>query len=93
MEIIKVILNDAPNYLREICLEVTGEFYPSNTIVSKVENDIIVTVENDEYIDKIYGREIQGKLYFARHEFISKKLPDINYYDEFFCTGVVVDFN
>ena len=93
METIKVILNNTPNYLREICLEVTGEFYPSNTNVSKVENNIIVTVENDDYIDRIYGREIQGKLYFARHEFISKNLPDIDYYEEFFCNGVVMDFN
>jgi len=93
VETIKVILNNTPNYLREICLEVTGEFYPSNTNVSKVENNIIVTVENDDYIDRIYGREIQGKLYFARHEFISKNLPDIDYYEEFFCNGVVMDFN
>jgi len=90
MEMIKIIMDNDPDYLREICLEVTGEFSPSRTSVSKIDNDIVITVDRESYIDKIYGREIQDKLYFARHEFISKVPPEIDYYEEFFSNGSIL---
>ena len=92
MEKIHIVMDKLD--VRELCLDVTHEYSKDKTKVEVIENDltkdIIVTVERDTYIDKIYGREIQGNYYFARHEFIRKGLPDIDYYDEFFSNGIVL---
>jgi hypothetical protein len=92
MEKIKIVMNDLD--VREICLSVTHEYSPGCTKIETIKDefgeDIIITVDRETYTDKIYGRKIMGKYYFARHEFINKEKPDINYYDEFFCNGEVI---
>jgi len=92
MDKIKIIMDNTPDFLQKICLDVTGEFLPSKTTIKRSNSDIIITVDNESYTDKIYGREIGNKLYFARHEFISKELPDIDYYMEFFSDGIEIKF-
>lgn len=92
MNRIKIVMDELD--VRELLLSVTHDYCKDNTRIEKVNNEgmeiIIVIAENDSYIDKIYGREIKGKYYFARHEFISKELPQIDWYDEFFCNGTVI---
>jgi hypothetical protein len=76
--------------VRELCLQVTHDYSKDCTTVEYLGeggNDIVVTVERETFTDKIYGRKTMDKFYFARHEFIKKGLPDIDYYDEFFCNG------
>jgi TFIIF-interacting CTD phosphatase-like protein len=90
MNKIKIIMNDLD--IRELCLMVTGEYTKDLPIIERENSDIIVTIDRELYTDKIYGREIQGKYYFARHKIITKGKPDIDYYDEFFCTGKVLNF-
>jgi hypothetical protein len=74
--------------IRELCLSVMGDYSKDKAIVDRLENnDIVVTVEREAYTDKIFGREIQGKYYFARHQMILTEIPEIDYYEEFFSTG------
>ncbi len=91
MNKIKIVLNSLD--IKEVCLSVTGQYLPNKTTVETSSNDIIITVENDSYQDKIYGKEIQSKFYFARHELIFKEVPLINYYEEFFSCGTELNFN
>ena len=72
--------------LEELCLDVTGEYTKGLPVVQRQGSDIIVTIDRESYTDRIYGREIAGKFYFARHQFIPKEV-DIDYYEEFFSTG------
>jgi hypothetical protein len=85
MDKIKIVMDELD--IRELLLTVTHNYCPSIVRIEKINNDgielIVVIAENDFYIDKIYGREINGKYYFARHEFINK-IIDIDWYDEFF---------
>lgn len=85
MENIKIIMDELD--IEELCLSTTGEYTKGLPMVERTNNDIIVIIERESYIDKIYGREIQDKYYFARHEFISKEKPYIDYYEEFFSNG------
>jgi hypothetical protein len=80
--------------VRELCLSVMGEYSKDKAIVDRLENnDIVVTVEREAYIDKIFGIEIQGKYYFARHQVILIEIPEIDYYHEFFFSnGKELDF-
>ena len=90
MNNIKVIMNQLD--VRELLLSVTGCYSKDKVKIKHNEttNDVIVTADYNSFIDKIYGRKIQDKYYFARHEFISKENPDIDYYDEFFSNGNVL---
>jgi hypothetical protein len=92
MEKIKIVMDELD--VRELCLSVTHEYNPNYTKIKTIKNelceDITVTVDRETYTDKIYGRKIMDKYYFARHEFINKERPDIDYYDEFFCNGEVI---
>jgi len=92
LEKIKFIIDELD--IREIMLSITHDYSADRTTVIKDDktHDIVITAEYDSFIDKVYGREIHGKYYFARHEYISKEKPDIDYYDEFFCTGTVLNF-
>jgi len=76
----------------EFCLTMTGIYIPSETkLEQKENNDIVITIDDEEYTDIFYGREIQGKFYFARNQMINKN-PDIDYYDEFFSNGTELKF-
>ena len=81
--------------VKEIVLQVTGTYIPSeisHTIDCKTKN-ITITIDTSFYTEKIYGREIKGKYYFARVEHISKNIHDeIQWYDEFFCNGSELKF-
>lgn len=94
MEKIKLFMDEYN--IKEVCLQITNDYYPDITKVETTKDDfgmdIVITVEHENYIDKIYGREIHDKYYYARHEWINKQKPDINYYDEFFCNGVELQF-
>lgn len=91
MEKIKFVIDKLD--VEEICLSIIGDY--SRDCV-KVETkqletggmDIVIIQDRDSYVDKIYGREIQGAYYFARHEFIDKEYPYIDYYEEFFSCGI-----
>lgn len=85
MENIKIVMDKLD--IEELCLSVTGEYTKGLPVVEKHNSDIIITIKREFYIDKIYGREIRGKYYFARHEFILKEKPYIDYYEEFFSNG------
>ena len=68
----------------------TGSYYPSKTTCEqKKNNDIILTIDTEDYTDIFFGREIDNKFYFARSQMVSKN-PDIDYYCEFFFTGEIL---
>jgi hypothetical protein len=92
MNKINIVMNELD--VKELFLSVAHDYYPDLIRVEHAEDegiDILIFIqEHDSYIDKIYGRDIKGKYYFARHEWISKELPQIDWYDEFFCKGEVL---
>lgn len=89
MEKIKLIMDELD--IREVCLSVTHDYCSDNTkyTIDEETKDIVITINNETFIDKIYGREIQGKYYYARHQIIDLN-PSIDYYEEFFSTGRVI---
>ena len=90
MNDIKMVLNDLSNEsMSELLLEFTGTYSPDNIrIITYMNNDIKVISESDIIKDVFYGRKIDGKYYFARHEAIMSEKPYIDYYDEFFSNGI-----
>jgi len=92
MKEIKMILDDINSEnISELLLEYTGTYSPDIiTIKMNMNNDIEIISDGGEIKDTFYGRKIQDKYYFARHEAISKEKPHINYYDEFFSSGEVL---
>jgi len=89
MEEIKAILENLnKEEISELLLTFTGNFSPDNIkIIQDLNNNIEIISESEGIKDIFYGREIQDKYYFARHEFISKEKPYIDYYEEFFSNG------
>jgi hypothetical protein len=89
METIKIIVDELN--IKEVCLQATGYYTKDNTTINKNDYDITITITFDEYTDKIYGREIDNKYYFARVQHINH-FPYIDYYTEFFSTGEELKF-
>ena len=95
MEKIKFVIDELD--VEEICLSIIGDYCKDEVRVETSEEDsyfksvdIVIIKECDTFIDKIYGRRIKNKFYFARHEFIDKQPPQIDYYDEFFSDGTIM---
>lgn len=94
MEKIKVIMDTLD--VKELLLTFTRNYFPEKVRIVKMDSDfeesydIIITQDYGDSEDKFYGRYIQGKYYFARHKYIDKRHPDIDYYEEFFSNGQVI---
>lgn len=90
MEKIKIVMNEFD--IKELCLATTGNYSKDKITINMLDNNITVTIDYGEFTDKIYGRKIDGKFYFARLQHINH-IPDIDYYQEFFNCGVEMSFN
>ena len=78
--------------IRGLLLSFTGDYYPSKIQIIMKDVDIATIQETDIFKDVFYGRKIQGKFYFARHEYLNKEKPYIDYYNEFFSIGEELNF-
>ena len=89
MQKIKFIIDELD--VREICLSISGIYLPDQVTVTEDGNDVAIIIDNNCYTERILGRKILDKYYFARFQFIEKK-PDIDYYEEFFMGGEELKF-